>query len=148
MPSALTRFTLVAVAQLCLSIAAFATCASPGNPIEAENCQPGSPQSQWLVPGGGAADIQGFATDISVNVGQTIPFKISTNATSYAIDIYRLGFYQGLGARLVASISPSATLPQIQPPCLTDSSTGLIDCGNWGVSASWAVPATAVSGVY
>ena len=26
--------------------------------------------------------------------------------------------------------------------------TGLIDCGNWAVSASWTVPSTAVSGVY
>ena len=26
--------------------------------------------------------------------------------------------------------------------------TGLIDCGNWSVSASWAVPSTAVSGLY
>ena len=30
----------------------------------------------------------------------------------------------------------------------TDVGTGLIDCGNWGVSASWTVPTTAVSGVY
>lgn len=148
MPSSLTRCSLVAVAYFGFAIAAFATCASPGNPIEAENCLPGTPQNQWLPPGGGATDIQGFATDISVNVGQTIFFKISTDAASYAIDIYRLGYYQALGARLVASLSPSATLPQTQPLCLTDSSTGLVDCGNWAVSASWAVPATAVSGVY
>ena len=31
---------------------------------------------------------------------------------------------------------------------MVGSSTGLIDCGNWGVSASWTVPSTAVSGVY
>ena len=45
---------------------------------------------------------------------------------------------------------PTATLPQIQPTCLNDESgpTGLIDCGNWAVSASWAVPTTAVSGLY
>jgi hypothetical protein len=30
----------------------------------------------------------------------------------------------------------------------TFSATGLIDCGNWGVSASCPVPASAVSGVY
>ena len=28
------------------------------------------------------------------------------------------------------------------------AATGLVDCGNWSVSASWAVPATAVSGIY
>ena len=44
---------------------------------------------------------------------------------------------------------PSASLPQTQPACLTDTApTGLIDCGNWAVSASWTVPATAVSGMY
>ena len=43
--------------------------------------------------------------------------------------------------------TPSASLPQIQPPCLSDA-TGLVDCGNWGVSASWTVPVDAVSGIY
>ena len=43
---------------------------------------------------------------------------------------------------------PTATLPQTQPACNTDATTGLIDCGNWSVSASWTVPTTAVSGVY
>ena len=36
---------------------------------------------------------------------------------------------------------PTATLPQTQPACLSDTQpTGLVDCGNWAVSASWAVP--------
>src|SRR6266481_601795 len=74
--------------------------------------------------------------------------KNSTNAVLWRIDIYRLGYYQGNGARLVTSVSPPAPLPQNQPPCLTDSSTGLTDCGNWAVSASWAVPSTATSGIY
>ena len=44
---------------------------------------------------------------------------------------------------------PSAALPQTQPPVPDRfDTTGLIDCGNWAVSASWTVPATAVSGVY
>ncbi|GAA4229771.1 hypothetical protein GCM10023075_37960 [Streptosporangium album] len=53
-----------------------------------------------------------------------------------------------MGARLITTIEPSAALPQTQPACLGDTTTGLIDCGNWGVSASWAVPNDAVSGVY
>ena len=65
-----------------------------------------------------------------------------------AIDIYRLGYYAGLGARKVATVTPSVSLPQNQPACLTDATTGLVDCGNWAVSASWAVPATATSGIY
>ena len=44
---------------------------------------------------------------------------------------------------------PTATLPQTQPACKNDTApTGLIDCGNWAVSASWTVPTTAVSGLY
>jgi len=125
-----------------------ATCTAPKNPIEAENCLPGTPASQWYVQAAGSPNIQGFATDASVNLGQTIFFKISTSAVSYRIDIYRLGFYQGNRARFVTSISPSVPLPQIQPSCLSDSSTGLIDCGNWGISASWTVPSTATSGIY
>ena len=35
-----------------------------------------------------------------------------------------------------------------QPACNTNTATGLVDCGNWGVSATWNVPSTAVSGVY
>src|SRR5207249_3496973 len=129
-------------------LAAQAMCTTPKNAIEAENCLPGTPASQWYVQGAGSPNIQGFTTDISVNVGATIFFKISTLAVSYRIDIYRLGYYQGNDGRFIASIFPSAPLPQTQPPCLSESETGLIDCGNWGISASWSVPSTATSGVY
>ena len=127
---------------------ASATCSFPQNQIEAENCNLGTPQTSWDVNGSGDSTIQGFATDISVNAGQPISFKISTPASGYHLDIYRLGYYQGDGARLITTIQPSATLPQAQPACLTDSTTKLVDCGNWAVSASWAVPSTAVSGIY
>jgi hypothetical protein len=123
---------------------AFASCSNSKNTIEAENCLPGVPQSQWDISGAGDSTIQGFATSISVNQGQTMSFKVNTNATSYKLDIYRLGYYGGNGARLVATVQPSATLPQNQPACLKDSSTNLVDCGNWGVSASWSVPSTLV----
>src|SRR5689334_13039934 len=144
----LIRVFALAVACSCGAFAAYASCSAPQNPVEAENCLPGNPQSEWYVLNAGSPSIQGFTTDISVNVGQTVSFKVATNASAYTIDIYRLGYYQGNGARKVVSITLSATLPQTQPPCLTDSGTGLTDCGNWAVSASWAVPATATSGVY
>ncbi|HXC48920.1 MAG TPA: N,N-dimethylformamidase beta subunit family domain-containing protein [Candidatus Sulfotelmatobacter sp.] len=145
---AFQRILLLTLAHALLAFSALATCNAPKNAIEAENCLPGNPPSQWYVSGTGSTNIQGFSTDISVNAGQTVVFKISTTAVAYRIDIYRMGYYLGQGARLVASISPSATLPQIQPACLTDSSTGLTDCGNWAISASWAVPTTATSGIY
>lgn len=126
--------------------AAFGACSAPQNQIEAENCNPGT--TGWEVLGLGDLTIQGFSTDISVNAGQTIYFKISTPATSYHVDIYRLGYYGGTGGRYITTVQPSAKLPQSQPACLTDALTQLYDCGNWGVSASWTVPANAVSGIY
>src|SRR2546425_608223 len=89
------RVLLLAAAQVCLAFSALASCTAPRNEIEAENCLPGTPPSQWYIPGAGSPNIQGFATDISVNAGQTIFFKVSTNAASYRIDVYRLGYYQG-----------------------------------------------------
>ncbi len=143
---------LLLVAAVFSAQNASAQCSSPANPIIAENCQTGSPSSQWdiqsNISNAGDPSIQGFGTDISVNVGQTIYFKINTAATSYRLDIYRMGYYGGMGARKVATILPSATLPQKQPACLTDPSTNLYDCGNWALSASWNVPSTAVSGIY
>src|SRR5438093_11490233 len=121
----------------------------PGiNLVVCENLKPGDAASDWDVSGSGDATIQGFTTDISVNHGATVQFKVNTNSTSYRLDIYRMGYYGGMGARKVATVLPSATLPQTQPACLTQSATGLIDCGNWAVAASWAVPAAAVSGIY
>ena len=118
------------------------------NAISDENSLTGSPPSEWEVNGAGDESIQGFATDISVDQGGTIDFKIKTDATDYRIDIYRLGYYAGLGARHVATIQPSATLPQVQPACFFDPDTRLLDCGTWDVSASWTVPPAAVSGIY
>ena len=120
------------------------------NDVVCENSKPGNPPSQWDVSTGNSGDstIQGFAADISVNQGGTISFKINTPAKAYTINIYRMGYYGGMGARFITSVTPSATLPQTQPACLTDSTTNLYDCGNWAVSASWQVPSNATSGIY
>ena len=118
------------------------------NPISAENAVGGNPSSEWDVSGSGDSTIQGFATDVSVNTGQTVSFKVKTDSSNYRIDIYRLGYYGGMGARLVAAnVVPSAAMPQVQPACLVSGTTGLGDCGNWGVSASWSTVG-AVSGIY
>ncbi len=118
------------------------------NKIVIENMKQGTPKSVWGVDGDGDANIQGFATEISSNLGQTVDFKIATDSTNYRIDIYRLGYYGGDGARKVATIDQNLTSAQIQPHPIVDYTTGLIDCGNWEVSASWTIPEDAVSGVY
>lgn len=117
------------------------------NPIVIENASSGNPESEWDISGAGSSSIQGFGTDISVNKGERINFKINTNsAFTYTIKIYRLGYYQGSGAKLKADLGTYTGTVQPQP--FSNSNTGIVDCGNWSVSAFWDVPATAVSGVY
>ncbi len=127
-------------------LAAADPCAAPVNAIACENSKTGSPPSEWDdVWGAGDDSIQGFATDISVNVGQAVNFKIKS-AAAYRIDIYRLGYYGGNGARRFTTLNPPLGAPQ--PNCVTNPTTEIYDCGNWSVSASWTVPAGTVSGVF
>jgi hypothetical protein len=123
---------------------------NPGvtNRVACENTAAGNPASEWDVSGIGDLSIQGFATTISVNRGETVRFKISTDAHLYHLEIYRLGFYGGAGARKVAIKRPSVPLPQAQPECGFTPGVNLFDCGNWAESAQWAVPANAASGIY
>ena len=139
---------LVAVLAPAASQAQFSPCPTQPNQIACENSKAGTPQSQWEIDGAGDPSLQGFATSMSVNKGQSISFKIkSTTAAAYTIDIYRLGYYNGNGARLIqGGLSPTGT--STQPNCQEFSATGLIDCGNWAVTRSWTVPSDAVSGVY
>src|SRR5262245_35444154 len=121
---------------------------APPCDIVCENAKPGNPSSEWDITGSGDPLIQGFATDISVNRGQTVNFKISTTGTAaYDIRIYRLGYYGGQGARKVGEILglPAANT---QPACLSDSATGLLDCGTWLVKASWTTPIDVPSGIF
>ncbi|MBX9789234.1 MAG: DUF4082 domain-containing protein [Pirellulales bacterium] len=116
------------------------------NPIMAENLLPGTPQSQWDLVAQTSSEIAGYTADISYDIGQTVEFKISTAATSYRIDIYRMGYYGGDGARLVTSLFESS--PSLQPGPIANPTTGLEDYGTWGVTATWTIPEAAVSGVY
>ena len=118
------------------------------NAIVTENALPGNPASEWDIVGAGDPTIQGFSTELSVNKGQTIFFKIKTDASDYSINIYRIGYYKGNGARRIASGVITASLPQVQPQPLYETATGKTDCSNWQESGKWIVPTTAVSGVY
>ena len=99
------------------------------NPIVCENTQTGNPSSEWDIAGAGDSTIQGFATDISANKGDTVHFKVTTTAAHFNIDIYRLGYYNGMGARKIASVTNITG--KSQAACLVDAVTHLVDCGNW-----------------
>ena len=125
-----------------------APCTAPVvNKVACENTKAGAAPSTWLVEGNGDATIQGYPTQMSVQPGGSIGFKIKAPNSNYRVDILRLGYYAGNGARIWASnLAPTGT--STQPNCLTQPSTGLIDCGNWATSLTWNVPSDAVSGVY
>lgn len=125
--------------------AAIDPCGVGSNPIVCENSKPGTPNEEWDIIGAGDDTIQGFSTDISVNKGSRVDFKVKS-AANYRIDVFRLGYYNGAGARLITSMA--SINPQNQPACLNAIPTDTTDCGNWAVSAGWTVPSSAVSGVY
>ncbi len=121
---------------------------SAQNEIVNENKLTGSPKSEWDPPANfNNGDIYGFATEMSVNKGAVVKFKIRSS-DNYKVDIYRFGYYQGNGARKVGAGSLITPLPFKQPLNITNAETGLIDCSNWTVNAQWQVPTSAVSGVY
>ena len=107
----------------------------------------GTPESEWLIDEHDAS-IEGFAAQFSVDNGERVDFKINTDSTNYRIEIYRIGYYGGDGARRVATIDRNLATPQNQPVPIFDPTRRLVDAGNWSVSASWDVPEDAVSGVY
>ena len=94
--------------------------------------------------------IEGFATDISVNVGSRVDFKINVNGgagSDYKVEIFRLGYYGGDGAREVAEwTNTNAT---VQPHALLRR-----DPRRWSTPATGRSPTAgtcrsdAVSGVY
>ena len=138
------RLLVAATALMLAGAASMRLIQAQSNPVVLENAISVENDS-WDVAGAGDPSIQGFATDISVNTGEPVSFKVKTTASSYNIDIYRLGYYGGAGARRITTLTRST--PQTQPACNIDGVTGLADCGNWAVSATWST-AGAVSGIY
>ncbi len=124
---------------------------SAGNPVTLENCFPGS--SGWVlqkptdVYTDGSSGIEGFATAASINKGQSLDLKVNTSAGApYRIEIYRTGSYRGAGARLYSTITGLSGTSQSQ--CSYDSTTGMIGCSNWSVSATISTTPDWPSGVY
>src|SRR5438309_5973858 len=117
------------------------------NPVVAENQQPGSNawlMSHWADDING--QIKGYASATSVTQNQNLTLYVTVNpAQSYTIDFYRIGWYQGLGGRLRLHAGPLNGAQQ--PPCPSDSTTGLIAC-NWSPSFSLTIPSDWTSGAY
>jgi uncharacterized membrane protein len=149
---ALVIWFVVKVVGLC---AAFglglpaATVQAQSNPIVVENQQPGT--DQWRITWGHAGNdvagqIKGYASATSVNKGESLTFQVSVNPVqTYTIDVYRIGWCQGLGGRLMQHIGPLTGAPQA--PCPTDSTTGMTEC-QWMPSYVLATQTSWTSGIY
>lgn len=114
--------------------------------IVAENALAGTWTKTQMEPGTNQGDLSvaGFARQISYNVGETVEFCV-TGAPA-EIQIFRAGWYGGVGFRRLATISNT---PATQPNGATVSgSYGGTTMTAWTTTATWAIPATAVSGIY
>jgi len=120
----------------------------PSNAITLENQKPG--HTTWQITNRVSSttpEIVGYAGATSVNVGSTLPLMVSlNNPGQYTVDVYRLGWYAGMGGRLVYS---SGTLSGVkQAACgVTNTITKLIEC-NWSTSHTLTLSADWTTGLY
>lgn len=96
----------------------------PGNVIAEENEKPGD--ASWRLASPNQAIIEGFASATSVNHGENISFFVNTSASDYTVDIYRVGWYGGAGARrMMPTITRGGTQQPIPSP---DPNFSLVEC--------------------
>ena len=133
---------------------------APSDVIMTENASTGT--TDWQIPSGNGAttEIQAYASATSVSPGQTLTFFVSTQqaGTPYTISIYRLGWYGGLGGRLMATETKQVGVAQGYfdasskqlvgcQSCHVDTQTGLVEA-NWQPSYRLTVPSDWMTGVY
>jgi hypothetical protein len=130
------------------------------NPITSENDLPGT--SSWQIPfgKGSTMQLQAYAGATSVLPGQKLTFYVSTQVegTSYSIGFYRLGWYKGLGGRLMLSranlvgheqgyyITSNHHLVGCNS-CRVDKQTGLVEA-SWQPSYTLTIPPDWTTGIY
>lgn len=124
--------------------------------IKEENAKPGT--TDWIITkvvredGENYEDgwhrrkaIEGYTSHTSIKAGETLNIYVSTEpADEFRLDIYRMGYYDGKGGRLVKSF-PS--LKGISQPTPSDGKRYLIEC-QWKATTSFTIPREWVSGVY
>ena len=112
--------------------------------IQTENNKPGD--SSWFPTGAPERSIEGYTSETSVVPSGTVEFYVSTKPSQqYQIGIYRVGWYDGKGGRLVTTLLESEGNPRPQPD--PDPETGLVKC-DWPVTDTYNVPSELTTGVY
>ncbi len=89
--------------------------------------------------------IEGFATKQSVRAGESIDFKVSTDPVGkFSIDVFRMGYYAGRGARRMVTLGPFNGKTQPTPgPGAKD----IHEC-RWETTTTLTIPDDWPSGVY
>ena len=82
--------------------------------IKNENALPGSDGWRITVPAANH-EIEGYAGATSVNRGEPVTLYVSTAAPTFHVEAYRMGYYHGLGGRLVQSSAETAGEVQAAP---------------------------------
>ncbi len=111
--------------------------------IVAENAKPG--HAWWVTTAQQAGDIEGFADRVSAVSGDAVTLYVSTKATHFHVEAYRMGYYQGIGARLVWQSDEVAGIRQPSPTLVAPTNT--IEC-QWSPSLTFTVDATWPPGAY
>ncbi len=99
-------------------------------------------------------DLGAFTPQTSYNLGENVPIKIGTDlpsfpATNVNISIYRIGWYGGTGARLIAGAGANNVKVSNSFQCNpANTTTGEVNCSNWSVSYTVAGSKLPVSGIY
>ncbi|HWE26063.1 MAG TPA: N,N-dimethylformamidase beta subunit family domain-containing protein [Myxococcales bacterium] len=115
-----------------------------GNPISAENARPGDAWRNTHTAQQG--EIEGYASPISVQHGESVEIHVRANAAhTFTWDVFRMGYYQGLGGRRVASGGPLAVGPQPMPSA--NATTGRIECA-WPTTFRVQTQPDWTSGIY
>jgi hypothetical protein len=109
-----------------------------------ENAQPGN--LGWVVTGiqtPGA--IEGFASQVSAVPGDELVLFVNTTAPSFHVEAYRMGYYQGLGGRLIDESDSYPGSPQ-PPPTITPG-VNTVSC-QWNPSLTMKVSSAWLPGNY
>ncbi|MCU4975615.1 hypothetical protein OB955_23290 [Halobacteria archaeon AArc-m2/3/4] len=112
------------------------------NAIAAENARSGDGgwEPATLVDG----DLEGYTTATSVQTGETLELCVSAGG-SYRTEIYRIGWYDGDGGRLVANTAGSE--PRQQPIVTAEGAYDMVEC-DWDVTDRLEVGEDWTSGLY
>jgi hypothetical protein len=117
------------------------------NPIQVENAKAGT--KEWLIDEQNIAqnnEIEGYTFPASVNSNSTINFYVnSTKDQTYTLTIYRLGWYNGAGARRMQPPITRTSIKQVLPT--PNPTTGLIEA-NWRDPYQLVIPSNWLSGIY